>query len=732
MEASRTRTVFVGAIVVFLFAALLSRLWFLQVVEGPELSQEARAQGVRVVFTDAPRGRILDRNGHVLVDNRIARAVTVDRDIYRDLTGTERNELMARLSEVLGVRKSRLERRMNSDQYDRLRPVPVADDVSEADAIRISEHLEDFPGVEIDLVPVRTYPYGETAAHVLGYAAEISDDELAARASAGYHQGDLIGKTGVEAAYEVDLRGERGEVPLLVDADGRVIGQVGEEVPSSAGSDVYLTLDIDIQRTAEAQLAEQMELAHSTCVDRDACPGPLYNAPVGCVVVLDAHTGDVVAMASNPTYDPAVFVDGISGEELEALNNEENHYPLFNYCTQGEYAPGSVWKPITALAGLRAGVINLGDTIPDPTGCFVYGNNDDRYCNYGRQGYGRANLYQALVKSVNVFFYQVGAWLWAETAPDVDEMIQQVAREFGFDQPTGIELSERDGRVPDQAWLTEAHELYPDAFPNDTWLGGYTVHLAIGQSELLVTPLQLARAYAGIATGDTLPVPHLGGEITAPGDPTDVRREIQPEPGHVQIDPAQHDLIMSALRGVVANSGSGDGFTGTAFTVFDGQFPLAQYPVAGKTGTAQRTGHQSTSLFAGVLPADGTEYVVVSVVEEGGTGGTTAAPIVRDVMRVMIGEDPPPPDPVEAAEAAEGATGPGAIDVGEGTGTAPADTTTTTVPVATTVADTPSGRRIPSRRRDGGCDAGAAPPQPRPTGRPRHARYPRRARGGSP
>jgi penicillin-binding protein 2 len=727
MEASRTRTVIVGAIVVFLFAALLSRLWFLQVVEGPQLSEEARAQGVRVVYTDAPRGRILDRNGHVLVDNRIARAVTVDRDIYRDLTGVERNELMARLSEVLGVRKSRLERRMNSDQYDRLRPVPVADDVSEADAIRISEHLEDFPGVEIDLVPVRTYPYGETAAHVLGYAAEISDEELAARASAGYRQGDLIGKTGVEAAYEVDLRGERGEVPLLVDADGRVIGQVGEEVPSSAGSDVYLTLDIDIQRTAEAQLAEQMEIARRTCTT-NPCSSELYNAPAGCVVVLDAQTGDVVAMASNPTYVAAEFVEGISADELEALNNEQNHFPLLNRCTQGEYAPGSVWKPITALAGIRAGVIHRSTTIPDSTGCFTYGTIDNTYCNFSRIGYGRASLYQALVKSVNVYFYNVGAMLWSQEQP-IDESIQAVAREFGFDAPTGFELTEGDGRVPDREWLRQAHENYPDAFPYEDWLGGYTVHLAIGQSELLVTPLQLARAYAGLATGGTLPVPHLGGDITAPGDPADVRREIQPEPGHVQIDPADQELIMSALRGVVANSGSGDGFTGTAFTVFDGQFPLGQYPVAGKTGTAQRTGHQSTSLFAGVLPADGTDYVVVSVVEEGGTGGTTAAPIVRDVMRVMIGEDPPPPDPVEAAEAAEDAVDPGTVDVGDGTGTVPADPTTTTVAIPTTVADTPSGRRVPSRRRDGDSGGGAAPRRPRLGGRPHGVR---RARGGSP
>jgi penicillin-binding protein 2 len=696
MEASRTRTLFVGVVVVLLFAALLSRLWFLQVVEGPQLSEQATEQGVRVVFEEAPRGRILDRNGHVLVDNRIARAVTVDRDVYGDMSVTERNELMARLSQVLGVRKSRLERRMNSDQYDRLRPVPVADDVSEADAIRISEHAEDFPGVEIDLVPVRTYPYGETAAHILGYAAEISDDELAARASSGYDQGDLIGKTGVEAAYEVDLRGEPGEVPLLVDADGRVIGQVGEEVPSSAGFDVYLTLDIDVQRAAEAQLAEQMEIARRTCT-QNPCTGEFYNAPAGCVVVLDAHSGDVVAMASNPTYDPAVFVDGISADELEALNNDENHDPLLNRCTQGEYAPGSVWKPITALAGIRAGVVDRNTTIPDPTGCFTYGTDNRSYCNFSRIGYGPASLYQALVRSINVYFYNIGARLWDQDHP-LDESIQTVAGEFGFDQPTGIELTEGDGRVPDQAWLTEAHQLYPDAFPNDDWFGGFTVHLAIGQSELLVTPLQLARAYAGLANGDTLPVPHLGGEVTAPGDPIDVVREIQPEPGHVQIDPADHELIMSALRGVVANSGSGDGFTGTAFLVFDGQFPLAQYPVAGKTGTAQRTGYQSTSLFAGVLPADGTDYVVMSVVEEGGTGGTTAAPIVRDVMRVIIGEDPPPPDPVEAAEAAEGATNPGAIDVGGDTGTVPADPTTTPVAVPTTIADTPSGRRRRSCR----------------------------------
>lgn len=623
-DSSRVRVSVVGVVVVALFSALLGRLWFLQVGSGAVYVEAARENSVRVVQSESPRGRILDRNGNVLVDNRVLWAVTVSRDLAVD----ELDAVLGSLSELLAEPVETLRERYDDPRRSRYKPAVVAAGIPEAARITLRERKDDFPGVDVDELPVRVYPNGALAAHVLGYTGQVSEDELKER-KGDYVRGDTIGRAGIERAYERELRGEPKRITVEVDPSGNVVGNAIDTDPGAPGHDLVLTIDRDVQQVAEESLLQAIEAARKVQNDDVEDRFELFKAPAGAMVVLDATDGSVVAMASYPWYEPAEFIGGISQEQWDFLDDDENHHPLTNRATQGAYAPGSTFKPITAIAAMQYGL--RGEYAPyDDVGYYEVGGR--RFRNAGERQFGRIDLRTALAESSDAYFYSLGHEFWRLWYRDDEARglgIQAVSRQFGFGATTGVELGESAGTVPDPEWQEEfaklIHDDPADQLEYGRWNPGNQVNMSVGQGDVLVTPLQLANMYAALANNGNLSVPHLGSEVrNAAGN---VVRRVEPEQiRHVAIDPAQRQAVLDGLVGAVRE--------GTAMGAFSG-FPLDLIPVAGKTGTAQVGGKGDTALFAGYFPAHQPRYVVVAVVEEAGFGGEVAAPIVRRVIEAM-------------------------------------------------------------------------------------------------
>jgi penicillin-binding protein 2 len=619
----------IGVVTLALFSALFARLWYLQVAAAGDYAAAAVRNAVREVPIPAPRGRILDVHGRVLVDNRVADVITVSRRI----SPADRRLVVARLAELLAVEPARIRARLDDPRISPYAPVPVAVDVPYETLAYVAERRRDFPGVEVRPVAMRRYLHGPLAAHVLGYVGEINEEELRAQPPAGrYTLGDTIGKAGVERTFESELRGRPGRERVEVDARGRVLRTLDTRRPR-AGRDVRLTIDLDVQRAAEEALAQAIASARATRDTSERRRFRRFAAPGGSVVVLDARSGAVVALASSPSYDPNLFVNGIPTPTWQWLNDPAHHYPLLNRAVGGQYAPGSTYKPIAAVAGLLGGVITPNTTIRD-RGRYSYPTDPDRYfTNDGGASYGAVDLRRALTVSSDVYFYTIGGDLYARQRRGLPggDALQTVPRVYGFGEPTGVPLpDEAPGRVPDAGWKRRVHEQRPDAFPYPDWLPGDNIQSAIGQGDVLATPIQLANAYAAIANGGTLFEPRLAEEVVEVDGSARraltpiVRREV-PVPGR--------EVILAGLRGAVEQR------EGTAARVFAG-FPAGL--VAGKTGTAQVAGRQSTSLFVALTPAAEPRWVVAAVVEEAGYGAATAAPIVRRVIEALHGLPPTP------------------------------------------------------------------------------------------
>jgi penicillin-binding protein 2 len=614
-DAHRLRLTIIGLVVVSLFAALLARLWYLQVIGAPQAQAAAQSNGVRIVTTPAPRGRILDRNGTIIVDNKMSQVVTISRN-----SAKKAPDVLARLAALFGLTHDAILHKVNDVRFSSYVPVPVAVDVTAPQVIYIKEHQSDFVGVDVQAVAERTYPTGNVAANVIGYVGQITDKQVAVRKRFGYQQGDQIGQTGVEAAYEDVLRGQPGVTQLQVDSRGRVLGTLAAQPPVQ-GSDVWLTLDLRIQKLAEDSLTQGLAAARLT-TDTTAGPGKgaFLKATAGAATVLDPTDGSILAMASNPTYSPADFVNGISTAKFSAYNNDPNH-PLSDRTIQGLYAPGSTFKLMTAIAGLQAGIISPNVYFNDK-GYLQVGNT--RFRNDNGQIFGEVNLQRALTVSSDAYFYDIGAKFWNNNHQYGPDGLQNVARQYGFGSQTGIPLpNEAVGRVPDKALRAQEHAQNPKAFPEGGWFTGDNVNTAIGQGEVAVTPLQLANAYAAFANGGTLWEPRVAlkltdqaGQLVRSLQPTMIRK--------TDLAPQVRDPIVAGLQGVTADP------SGTARAAFAG-FPLSQFPVAGKTGTAQVNGKQATSVFVGFAPANSPKYVVDSFIEQGGYGATASAPVVRRI-----------------------------------------------------------------------------------------------------
>jgi penicillin-binding protein 2 len=643
---SRRRLVVIGAIVIALFAGLLTRLWFLQVTGGETLAVAAQRNSSRLVQVPAARGTIFDAKGQVLAQTALVTTLTVDR---QKLTAADRVTLERSLGKMLNIDAKAVDALLDNPRYDPFLPVPIATNVDLATAIFVSEHRDEFPEVAVTRTAAREYPLGARAAELVGYVGQINADELAARTGEGYTADATIGKAGIEATFESELRGTPGLDKVVVDNQGRAIQTVEVRKPA-AGHDVQLSVDIATQGIAEESLQQGMEGAR-TLVDPDS--GNYYKANAGAVVVLDARSGAVVAMASNPTYDPNSFVAGSGDQYLK----DPNH-PLIDRALNG-YAPGSTFKAFTSIAMLQTGLEPDGaahgvDDYPD--GCFHFGN-DEKRCNAGGNQYGSVDLRGALTVSSDVYFYSVGNDFWnaynrAEGGDAVGDAghpvgygIQHTARTYGFGEPTGISLTgDSKGRIPDLTFNQTLNAKSTDPISR-TWRRGDSASLAVGQGDVLVSPLQLADAYAAFANGGTLYTPRVVSAVhensagLPPGQLGPVVHDIAPMVKRsTSLDPAVRQPILDGLAGVVADG------SGTAFAAFSDYLGVR---VIGKTGTAQVSNGQDTSWFAAITNPDNDpalpQYVIVAMVEQGGFGASVAAPIVRRVIDYLNNPTQAPP-----------------------------------------------------------------------------------------
>lgn len=609
----RRRMVVAAVVTAACFLTLFSRLVHLQVAERPAYAARAEANRLRELPIEAPRGRILDRAGRVLADTGAAWRVRLDRRVPND----RRAALLARVAPVLGVPISRLQGRVADPAADPVAPITLLDDAPEDVVLALRERQADFDGVEIDSHPVRRYPHQRLAAHVLGTLGPAP----------GPAQTGRRGASGVEAAYDHLLAGRPGESRIEVDSAGRPVRTVGERL-AVPGQDLQLTLDLDAQSAAEQALADGMALA------RSGSAGAVNPAPGGAVVALDLRDGSVLALASAPTFDPAALAGRIPAGTWAALHDPAAHAPLTNRAIQGLYAPGSTFKPVTALAGLASGLITP-TTVVDDRGTYRLGSRSLQ--NAQGRAYGRVDLARAMAVSSDVYFYGVGDRMARLAGGTTDDgPIQDFARRLGFGRPTGIDIGpEAAGRVPGPLSRREHSAGRGSGDPGGRWYPGDTVNLAIGQGDLLVTPLQLASAYATLATGVVPPPPRVvgGPHLPALAGARPVTAGDRERPAG--IDPgARHAVMAGLLRAVGTREG-------TAATAFAG-FPLDGVPVLGKTGTAQVNGKADTALFAAVAPAHDPRYVVVALVEESGFGSVIAAPVVRKVLEVLTGVGPTP------------------------------------------------------------------------------------------
>jgi penicillin-binding protein 2 len=655
---SRFRLTVVGFIVFALFSALFARLWFLQVGSSQSYAAQTERNRIRTIREPAIRGSIVDRNGVSLVQNTLVDTITVE----RGLTEAERAVTVKNLASVLAVAPEAIEAELDSPKYSVYEPVPVAKKAPRATVTYILEHPELFPKVSAERQSTREYPIrldngDPVASHLLGYVASINKQEVKIHKGEDYTPNDLIGKQGIEQLFESELKGKPRERRLEVDSRGRLVGEASVREPTP-GNDVELTIDANVQRVAENSLDQGMRGARGF---RSADDGTFLKADGGSVIVMNAQTGDIVAMASAPTFDIGKFTTGIPAEDYQQYTDPSSNFPLINRAVQGAYAPGSTFKPFSALAGLRDDLHSPDGTLFDEQFTFY----DQGYIKFGgggtieerqnarRQANGIVDLDRALTVSSDVFFYNVGLMYWQDygrrdednTDPNAPQYgMQRMAHMFGFGKATGVGLpGEAKGRIPDLPFKLELNVGNTDP-GSQLWLPGDSMNLAVGQGDVLVTPMQLAVAYAGLANGGTIVTPRLAQEVlkggSTLGTPESVRKLPEQPSQKINLDPESVQKVLPGLVGAVCSS------EGTA----NGSFAdLPCGTIMGKTGTAEVPNKQDTALFALVTPPQvdpanpQPQYVIVVVVEQGGFGGSVAAPIARRVYNALMGDPNPPP-----------------------------------------------------------------------------------------
>ena len=595
------RRILVSAIFgILLLIGLISRLFYLQVISHAHYTALSEDNRVSIVPIAPTRGLIYDRNGVLLAQNVPSRTLELVPEHIPDLNAT-----LKKLRSLIHITDDEVER-FNTlrKKKRRFEGIPLRFRLSDSEAARISVNLDQLPGVEVTAELTRHYPQGKLASHAIGYVGRINEEELTTLDASRYAATKNIGKTGVERSYEDELHGEVGYQRVETNAAGRIVDVLERTLPIP-GKNLYLTLDARVQMVAEQAFGDKE----------------------GALVAINPTNGEVLAFVSMPTYDPNLFVNGIDTKTYTALNKSPAR-PLFNRALQGQYPPGSTIKPFLGLAGLDYKLITPDTTINCP-GYYTLKNDDHKYRDWKKGGHGETDLTKAIVQSCDVYFYELSMEL------KIDRIEQFLGR-FGVGRMTGIDIrGEESGLLPGKAWKRRVHHL--------PWFPGETLITGIGQGFTLVTPLQLAEMTAELGSEGKRYTPHIVRGIVEPGEDKLVVHQAAPQKIIKLDNPENWKIIIHAMTQVVF------GAHGTARRISHN----LKYKIAGKTGTAQVFGIKQDeeaeedqhnipkklrdhALFIGFAPAGAPKIAVAVVVEHGGHGGSTAAPIARKVMDAYL------------------------------------------------------------------------------------------------
>ncbi len=631
------RVAILGMLALGVFAILFLRLWALEVLSGSQYLRTAQNNQLRTVRVQAPRGPILDRYGRTLVTNKAGTEIQI---WPADLPKQGRYRLLHKLARIVPFPVTQVAAEIDKRSLDPLTPVIVKQGVTEDQVAYLYEHQDDFPGVQIGQTYLRQYPYGSLAAQLLGYTGEISADQLKTDAKDGYLPGDTIGQAGVEASYDALLRGIAGQAKLRVDSLGRPRSDLTLTQPPRAGNVLRLTIDAKLQSAAEQAIVYGIHTSGQWAADG------------GAIVAMDPRDGSILAMASYPTYNPSVYVGRVNEKALDyagltGKTAEAKNFPSLNRAVAGGYPPGSVFKPVTALAAMQERLLSPYSSLPCTASYKSHGqvfHNWDPYAN------SEMTLPTALAASCDTYFYRLGEAFYS-LPPERGHPLQLWASRFGFGQTTGVDVGpETAGLLPTPEWRqqTFTKKTDPCCWQIDRlWKPGDSIQLAIGQKDLLVTPLQMARFYSLIANGGRLVTPHVLMDIEQGGSTGGPGRVLRSYTGVSQpsgVDPAALAVVKDGLfEATHAN-------IGTSAAIF-GAFPVR---IAGKTGTAEKvvhigsyTGLKNQSWWCGYGSADGAKVngkpplVVCALIENGGHGGTAAAPAALRVFEQYFGVKPP-------------------------------------------------------------------------------------------
>jgi penicillin-binding protein 2 len=626
------RVAVLGFVALAVFAVLFLRLWALQVLAGDRYLAQANDNRVRTLRIDAPRGSIVDRNGRLIVENQPGWRVEIWPADLPKTWAKEKAELQA-LSRVTGVTVAEMLASLNKSKDDPLTPIVVERGIKRDQRFYLQENAAEFPGVHLQSSWLRRYPHQALAAQVLGYVGAISPDEYKALQGKGYYPTDQIGQSGVESQYDTYLRGKDGTAQLTVDSLGRPKGAAVLTTQYTPGDTLRLTIDENLQRAAEKAITYGIAQARNTYEGRFA--------DGGSIVAMDPNTGAILAMASNPTYQPSVFA-GHDVKKITSLFSDPNA-PLLNRTIGATYPPGSTFKPVTALAAMQE---------PSPGGGKLLTPYESLKCTPDLIDHGQRfnnwtplidqwmDLKTALAESCDTYFYQLGQKFYS-LPQNYGHPLQSWAYRFGLGEPTGIDLAGgSDGLVPTPEWWCKLNGGPPcKGYVNRIWKPGYSIQLSIGQGFLLVTPLQMTRLYAMIANGGKLVTPHVAQDVEEPGANGASGRVLrtfgQQPPQSVGVDPGALAVVRAGLEEATHAS------IGTSSGVF-GSFPI---DVAGKTGSAEKVvqlkGYPNglklvQSWWCGFAPYNDPKLVVCSMIQNGWEGGVAAAPAALKVFEAYF------------------------------------------------------------------------------------------------
>ncbi len=654
IPSSRRRLVALTAVVTSLLVLLGGRLWYLQVMNRAAYTTAAAQDQTRTIIVPPVRGQIVDDVGTTLVGNRTSMVVSVNRVLLSQQSDGGVAELH-RLATLLGMNYGLLQLKLRICgpkigqpcwQGSPYQPIPVQENASPQVALQIMENQRDYPGVTASVQPVTQYtqPYASAAAQLLGYLQPVTSQEMSRLhlPVTGFSGVDLIGQAGLESQYDQQLRGTAGRQVVSVNAAGAVTGTV-RKTPPTPGDNLVTSLNGQLEADTYKALAQSIQRAQA-----EGNTG----ATTGAAVVM-TPTGRVLAMASYPTYNPAIWTGGISQREFNRLFGTSQGEPILDRATQGEYGPGSTWK-VTSTAAAMAHGMSASGPYSCPGSVTIAGRT---FNNWNPASMGDMSFHEALVWSCDTVYYQVAYQLYLRDHPNLDvtihphappQWMQKMELQWGFGRDTGIDLPEESpGTVPTRQWLYNywaqdknywckhgnANGSYVQQIEYDNcrsgyqWTPGQAAIAAIGQGYVSVTPLQLARAYAALANGGTLYSPRIGEALLSSSGKV-VSKIKPPVAGHLGVPRSTLDYIRSALVDVVTQ--------GTAAGAFAG-FPLNKVQVAAKTGTAEVAGGQATSVFASFAPANHPKYVVVVMVPKSGEGADVSAPAARQIYDSIYG-----------------------------------------------------------------------------------------------